>query len=103
MTDTQLTIIIASITPTLAALGAMTVSIINAIKGSQQRAEQKKAIEQVHTIVNNHSTIQTNKIDDLQKQVEALVADRAEMKQVAALLAQKAHEEEPPIPDRTIQ
>jgi len=105
MTDTQLTIIITAIPMTLAAVGALAVTIISAIKGEKRGAKAEKAkvetataIKEVHTIVNDRSTVQAAKIDSLEQKIEALVADRAEMKQVAALLAQAARPPEPTRP-----
>lgn len=92
MTDTQLTIILAAITPTLAALGALIVSVINAVRGNQQRADQKRAIEDVHAAVNGKSVLAESKIDALRTQVEDLTAVAAQSRETAALLAQAAQQ-----------
>lgn len=90
MTDTQLTIIVAAIVPTLAAIGAMVVSVVNAIKGNAQRQEATRRIEEVHAAVNGKSLAAETKIDALHKQVETLTAVAAQSREAAALLAQAA-------------
>lgn len=101
MTDNQLTIVIAGIAPTLAALGALVAIVINAFKSEAGRKEVKEAVlvgkqevkeavKEVHTIVNNKADVSAKKIDDLEKKVAELLAAMAEEKKTAALLAQSA-------------
>lgn len=102
MTDIQLTVILSAIVPTLAALGAMIVSVINAVKGNQQREDAKKAIAEVHSAVNGKSLAAENKIDALHKQIETLTAVAAQSRETAALLAQAAQVPRPDAPSEVV-
>lgn len=118
MSDTQLTIILASIPATLVALGTLLATIINGWKGDargkknedqleQTKEEMKEKVQEVHVLVNGRTSIQAEKIDMLEKQIAQLIEVAAERKEAAALLAQAAKQtaveagsaaQKPPVP-----
>lgn len=103
MTDTQVTIILASIVPTLAAFGAMAVSVINAIKSNANGIKSDEIIkkaEQIHTLTNSNLSkvtaaleVANARIDGLQK----LILSMTEAKTVADHVAERAAEKTPTI------
>lgn len=101
MTDVQATIIIAAIVPTLAAFGAMVVSVVNAIKSNSngRKADDiiQKAVE-IHTLTNSNLSkvtasleVANAKIDGLQ----AMVTEMTKAKAIADTVAEKAAQKVP--------
>lgn len=89
MTDTQLTIIVAAIPATIAAIS----SLLN--RGANARTEATVSkmdtkVEVVAAHVNSKATADNAKIEALQKQNADLLVLLAEKKETAALLAQSA-------------
>lgn len=101
MTDIQLTIILAAIVPTLAALGAMVVSVVNAIKSNANGVKADdiiKKAEQIHTLTNSNLSkvtasleVALARIDGLQK----MVAEMSKAKDIADHVAERAAEKVP--------
>lgn len=99
MTDIQITIVLSAIVPTLAAFGAMAVSVINAIKSNANGAKSDEIIkkaEQIHTLTNsNLSTVKAAlevalaKIDGLQTLVNSMNAAKGVADHVAERAAEK--------------
>lgn len=93
MTDTQLTIIVAAIPPTLIALGAFISSLLN--RGANARTEKKvneiaPKIEKVEAHVNSDATAKNAKIEAQEREIKNLTGLLAERKATAELLAQAA-------------
>lgn len=77
MSDTVIVALLVALAPTILAISTLVVSIRNG---------KKSDVIKEH--VNSTATKQQEKIDRLTAQVEALIADKAEKKETAALLAQ---------------
>lgn len=100
MTDIQLTIVLAAIVPTLAGVGAMIVSVINAIKSNANGIKADdiiKKAEQIHTLTNSNLSkvtaaleVANARIDGLQVLVSTLTIAKAIADQVAHTAADKA-------------
>lgn len=88
MTDTQLTIVLAGIPPTLVALGTLVATIINGFKSAQRGEKVEQGLKEVHGIVNSKSDKSDKKIEALETRVADLMALLAEKKETASLLAQ---------------
>lgn len=98
MTDIQLTIVLSAIVPTLAAVGAMIVSVVNAIKSSANGVKADdiiKKAEQIHTLTNSNLSkvtaaleVANAKIDGLQ----TMVSEMTRAKAIADHVAQRAAE-----------
>jgi hypothetical protein len=95
MTDATLTIVLVAIVPTLAAIGAMIVSIINAIKSTENGAKADHIIEkatEIHTLTNSNLSKVTATLDVANAKIEGMqkmISGMLEAKNVADHLADK--------------
>lgn len=103
MSDIQLTIVLAAIVPTLAALGALMVSVINAIKSNANGVKADdiiKKAEQIHTLTNSNLSKVTASLEVANAKIDGLqlmVAEMTKAKAIADTVAEKAAEKVPAI------